>query len=99
MGLITFNSVKLGQRAFDLSTTEHDAITMYYDDKELCASNLTLPYAGQVVLSKNHYRNQRGGPDPSMFHMTPEQQSGEVPGGIAAVVRLARNPGDHLLRK
>jgi len=97
-GLITLNSVNLGEPAFDLSTDDHDGLTMYYDDKELCASNLTLPNAGQVVLSKNHYRNQRGGPNPNLFESSIEQKSGEVPGGVAAVVRLARNPGDHLLR-
>lgn len=99
-GLISFNSVKLGQPAFDLSTPDHTGLTMYFDDKELCSSssNLAMPVAGQVMLSKNHYRNQRGGPDPNMFQRTSEQQTDQVPGGIDGVVRLARNPGDHLLR-
>jgi hypothetical protein len=71
---------------------------MYYDEKTLCNSNLTIPLADQVVLSKSHYRNRRGQPHSSIFQSTIEQQSGDVPGGIAGVVRLARNPGDHLLR-
>lgn len=100
-GLATFNSFQLGQHAFDLSTDTHDAISIHYDHTNLCGGNnnsLVLPYAGQVALTKTHYRNQPKTVDPNMFYMTHQQQSGDVGGSVAAVVRLARNPGDHLLR-
>lgn len=99
-GLVSFNSFPIGQAAFDLSTPTHTGLTMSYDEEELCQPNNTLriPVAGQVLLSKNHYRNQTGGPNPQLFHSTQEQRHGSLPGNIAGIVRLARNPGDHLLR-
>lgn len=107
-GLVAFAMYeRRGRLGFVAATEENQqAISLFYDEDYVClASNndnndaLTIAFKGRVALTKTHLPgNSQHEVVAAKLSSTKGQQQGEMGGGISAVVRLARNPGDHVLR-
>lgn len=94
-----------GPLGFVTMSENHEAVSLFCNDDLVCPSfcqslNRSMASMRRVALTKTYLPGEIAAFAKSMAKVTSveAQKKGQIGGGIDAVVRTARNPGDNVLR-